>query len=148
MTKDRMIAGDIIQSAFEKFYLNMQGIIKAESARYWLFTTVRNLVYEHFRRQKIRLAEDITEVELSDEYSNPDVIFEAKELKQSVNESIDKLGADLKEVFVLKEYGGLSYEEIAAALSIEEKLVKSRLFNARRKLLKILSGKIKNRQEY
>ena len=46
----------------------------------------------------------------------------------------------MREVLLLREVGGLSYDEIAASLSLEEGTVKSRIFRARKKLCKILSG--------
>ena len=47
-----------------------------------------------------------------------------------------------KDVYLLKEYGELSYKEIAKLLGIDEKLVKSRLFKVRQKLINSISKKI------
>jgi RNA polymerase sigma-70 factor (ECF subfamily) len=68
---------------------------------------------------------------------------ETKELSEIINEEISFLPEVQKEVFILKEYGGLSYKEIGAIMSINEELVKSRLFKIRKKLTNRLSNKIK-----
>jgi DNA-directed RNA polymerase specialized sigma24 family protein len=39
----------------------------------------------------------------------------------------------------LKEYSGLSYKEIATLMTIDEELVKSRLYKARQKLINRIS---------
>ena len=49
------------------------------------------------------------------------------------------MNEDFSEVFMLKEYSGLSYKEIASLLEIDEDLVKSRLYKARQKLINKIS---------
>jgi RNA polymerase sigma factor (sigma-70 family) len=49
------------------------------------------------------------------------------------------MNEDFSEVFILKEYSGLSYKEIASLLEIDEDLVKSRLYKARQKLINKIS---------
>jgi len=51
------------------------------------------------------------------------------------------LQADQRVLLLLKYYCGLSYEEIAQALNLSEKKVKSRLFTSREQLHKIMIGK-------
>jgi RNA polymerase sigma factor (sigma-70 family) len=52
---------------------------------------------------------------------------------------LEVMNEDFSEVFVLKEYSGLSYKEIASLLEIDEDLVKSRLYKARQKLISKIS---------
>ncbi|MCK7525290.1 MAG: hypothetical protein MZV64_50615 [Ignavibacteriales bacterium] len=52
---------------------------------------------------------------------------------------LEVMNEDFSEVFVLKEYSGLSYKEIASLLEIDEDLVKSRLYKARQKLINKIS---------
>ena len=51
-----------------------------------------------------------------------------------VREALETLDPDFKEVLVLREYGGLTYDELAAQQRIPVATVKSRLNRARRKL--------------
>ncbi|MDZ7763196.1 MAG: sigma factor-like helix-turn-helix DNA-binding protein [Melioribacteraceae bacterium] len=66
-------------------------------------------------------------------------ITRKKELRELVMIELNDLPEEQKEVFVMKEYGGLSYKEISAALEIDENLVRSRLLKPRQKLIKRLS---------
>lgn len=144
MTRDKMVAEDITQSVFEKYFTNMHSIRNPELELQWLFSVARNLINMYFRSRKVRQTEDLEEVEISDNVNLPESMLESTELKQMLNSALDAMPLDFKEVYVLREYGGLSYEEIAATLGIDGKLVKSRIHNARRRLLIILSGKYYN----
>jgi RNA polymerase sigma-70 factor (ECF subfamily) len=52
---------------------------------------------------------------------------------------LELLPQEQKEVYLLREYSGLSYKEIADIQQIDEELVKSRLFKTRQKLIKKVS---------
>ena len=65
--------------------------------------------------------------------------IELKEMKKIVLSELDKMEIEQKEVYLLKEYGGLSYKEISETLEIEINLVKSRLYKVRQKLINRIS---------
>ena len=65
--------------------------------------------------------------------------FELKEMKNLILNELEKMSIEQKEIFLLKEYGGLSYKEISAISNIDENLVKSRLYKTRQKLINRLS---------
>ncbi len=52
---------------------------------------------------------------------------------------LDNMNEDFREVFILREYSGLNYKEIASLLKIDDELVKSRLYKARQKLINKIS---------
>ena len=61
-----------------------------------------------------------------------------KQLRESVRAGLNQLPAQQREILVLREIGGLRYDEIGRQLNIEEGTVKSRIFRARKKLCEIL----------
>jgi RNA polymerase sigma-70 factor (ECF subfamily) len=69
--------------------------------------------------------------------------FENKELNKLILNELNNMSEDFREVFVLKEYSGFSYKEIAKLLEIDEDLVKSRLYKSRQKLVSRISKLIK-----
>ena len=81
---------------------------------------------------------DISEVEIEEPLMLSDEI-ENKELNKLILNELEVMNEDFREVFVLKEYSGLSYKEIASLLEIDEELVKSRLYKARQKLVNKIS---------
>lgn len=142
MIYDKMICDDIIQNAFVKLFENFDRIRKKDSAQYWLFTTVRNDIYNYFRSKKIKVDQfnvsDSDEVDLLSEVKI-EYDFEQKEIRELITIELNKMSIEQRDVFLLKEYGGLSYKEIAEMMNIEEELVKSRLYKTRQKLVKKLS---------
>lgn len=134
-----MIAEDVVQTVFIKLYENYGELKKKESANYWLFTAARNEYYNYYRKNK-RVIE-LDETVLSDEHSDFDLerSIELKDMKKIVLQELDKMSDDQKEVYLLKEYGGLSYREISKTMSIDVELVKSRLYKVRQKLINKIS---------
>ena len=137
-----MRADDIVQDVFIKLFENLNNIHNKQSIQFWLFKTARNEMMSFFRSTKtkklISEAVDIDEVEIGSEVSLEDEI-ENKELNKLILSELENMSEDFREVFVLKEYSGLSYKEIASLLEIDEDLVKSRLYKARQKLINKIS---------
>lgn len=142
MVNDRLTCEDIIQNVFLKLFENLKRIRNADSIQYWLFSTVRNEIYSYYRKKKVRIdqfgSDDADEIDIE----SPDKIendLDNKELNEIILNEVNKMAIDQREVFLLKEYGGLSYKEIAEVMNIDEELVKSRLFKTRQKLIKKLA---------
>ena len=72
--------------------------------------------------------------------SNPSTRLERAERESLVQNALDKLSADHRVVVVMKEFDGLRYEEIAAALDVPIGTVRSRLHRARGELKDALQG--------
>jgi RNA polymerase sigma-70 factor, ECF subfamily len=145
MVSDRMTAEDIVQNTFLKLYENLELIKHKESINYWLFRTARNEIYGWYRKKKFANKvfdqSDIQEIEVTSEYDIPEEV-EMKEISGIISTELELLPENQKEVFVLKEYGGLSYREIGDIMGIDENLVKSRLFKVRQKLTERLTKRI------
>jgi len=137
-----MSAEDIAQNVFLKLYENLPGIQKKESINYWLFHTAKNEVYTYLRKKKSNVdqfnVDDTDEIEIKSEFDFR-ILIELKETKEIIMNELNKMPFEQKEVFILKEYGGLSYKEIASVMEIDENLVKSRLFKTRQKLINCLA---------
>lgn len=145
MVNDTLTCEDLVQNIFMKLFQNLTNIKNKESIKYWLYTTARNEIYGHYRRKKL-VSEKISNEDLKEleELSNENIeqIFEQKELRSLIIAELEKLPIEQKDVFLLKEYGGLSYKEIAKLSEIDENLVKARLYKVRQKLIKRLSKKV------
>lgn len=70
--------------------------------------------------------------------SNPAAALARKEKRQAVRRAIDSLTPEQREIIILRDYDGRSYEEIASLLGIEQGTVKSRLNRARNSIRKFL----------
>ncbi len=142
MLKDKMLADDVVQDVFIKLFENLDNIHNKQSIQFWLFKAARNQMMGFLRSTKtkklISEAADIDEIEIGSDVSLEDEI-ENKELSKLILSELENMNEDFREVFVLKEYSGLSYKEIASLIDIGEDLVKSRLYKARQKLINKIS---------
>lgn len=147
-------AVDVAQEAFLRAYRGLAGFRGEASFRTWLYGITLNLV-RHRRRWHARHRTSCTvsiEFPLGEE--DPDAAGEtiadpapdprekagARELGGKIAEALEKLPAPLKEVVVLRDMQGFSYEEIAGICGEREGTVKSRLHRGRRILQDLLKG--------
>ena len=137
-------ACDAVQEAFLHAYRAI-GQFRGE-ARFstWLCSIVLNHSRSHIRRRAARLRietgfpGDSAETADRSTVNEPDsggmsVVerLEKQELEAKVQECIGRLDAEQREVLVLRDIEGFSYEEIAGLLKLPEGTVKSRLYRAR-----------------
>lgn len=114
----------------------------------WIYTIARNLCVDESRRQKFRRtlpleakrrgrSEDgglsILDVTEADEVGT-DAASEAPKIRARVAAAIDNLPDDQREVFVMRQFGGLSFKQIGEAVGAPENTVKSRMRYALEKL--------------
>lgn len=132
MTSDRMTAEDISQNVFLKLFENLDKINDRSKIDIWIFKVAKFEVFNYYRGKSARIdqfeVEDTDEIELD---SNIDLleIVELKDLKEKLNTELENIPYKQKEVFTLKEFGGLSYEEISSVLEIDENLVRHKGFS-------------------
>lgn len=142
MSSDRMHTDDIVQDVFIKLYQNLDLIRNKDSVLAWLLKSARNEIYSLYRNTKLKKlymeSEDYDEIEKEADFSLSEEI-ENKELNEIIIKELENINPDQKEIFILKEYSGLSYKEIAVLVEIDEELVKSRLYKVRQKLIKRVS---------
>lgn len=146
-------AFDISQETFLKAFRSLK-YFKGESSFYtWLYTICRNCCYDFIkqqsrqRRKSVSLFEyegdpDGSVIEIADNTSDPQKILEQKRVRSIIYEAIQSLHDNHREIIILRDIEGLSYEEIAAAMHINEGTVKSRLSRARARLQLILKEKL------
>ena len=140
-------AADAVQDAFVKAYTALGDFRGDSRFSVWLYRLVNNVCIDMLRRRKGELTVPLqTENEegeereslIPDTADGPERLAERAEDRQAVRDALARLPEDCREILVMREIGGLSYEELAAALSLEVGTVKSRLNRARKKLCALL----------
>ncbi len=114
----------------------------------WLYRLATNAAIDFLRKEKRRRTARITPLvapdgsepaaDIPDHRFTPQGELERKELRQAIERGLGRLSEEHRQVLLLREVGGLSYGEIAQALSIEEGTVKSRISRARMALRQAL----------
>jgi RNA polymerase sigma-70 factor (ECF subfamily) len=143
MVNNQEDAEDITQEAFIKAYNSLANFRGDSKFSVWLTRIVSNmcldLIRSRGRRPTISLSvEDEdgenVELEISDIRQSPETIMEQQLTKDSVRRGLKQLPDEYREILLLREIQGLSYEEISAALDLEVGTVKSRIYRGRKKL--------------
>ena len=137
---------DISQETFLRVHRSL-GLFRGQSSfSTWIFSIASNLCIDFVRKQKRRgrhipsVNEDSPEMQnLADERPDPVSQAEKREVAREIDRALAAITPDLREIFLLREVAGLSYQEIADALDIELGTVKSRIARARGALAKELA---------
>lgn len=149
MLKDREEALDISQEAFVRVHQNL-GRFQGDSAFYtWLYRIVRNLAIDRLRSRKSEASavDDSAEAQERAQAgvvathlgTNPQRGALRRELAEKMNEALAKLSGNHREILLLREVEGMSYDELATTLEIPKGTVMSRLFHARAKMQQLLA---------
>jgi len=131
---------DVTQEAFIKAYRALPNF-RGESAFYtWLYRIAINTAKNYLVAQGRRPPAGDVDAEMAEqldvgvrlkEYATPENRLLEAEIANTVHQAIDELPEDLRTAITLRELEGLSYEEIASAMSCPVGTVRSRIFRAR-----------------
>jgi RNA polymerase sigma-70 factor (ECF subfamily) len=131
-------ARDLTQEVFLRVSRGPVPDVSDELRRAWVFRIARNLALNHLRDGRRRG----TPVELT-EAPHP----ATQELAASLREALATLGHTDRDVFLLRETAGLSYDEIAEACDLSADGVRSRLHRARQHLRAALAPALDRTQQ-
>ena len=126
---------DITQETFIKAYRSMEKF-RGDSKFYtWLYRIAINTAKNHLISKSRRPPDvdiDVYEItSLLKSTNGPESEFEGERLSQVVESAISKLPQDLKSAIIMREYEGMSYEDISAIMECPVGTVRSRIFRAR-----------------
>ena len=131
-------ARDALQEAFVKAWGNLGRFDMKRPFGPWFFQILRNhcrdMLRSRLSRSKLEVEDEAIETRPMDAEAGPERSRERGAAKEILWRGLDRIGADHREIIVLKELDGFRYPEIAEILGIPEGTVASRLFHARRAL--------------
>lgn len=136
---DPELAQDAAQEAFIQAWRHLPGFQPGTSLRNWLYRIAVNAALDVIRRSK-KVDTDFENLVLPDPQIGPEAAFLQKERAVAVQQAILSLPEASRAVLVLREYGELSYQEIALALDLPLGTVMSRLNYARQRLKERLAA--------
>ena len=146
---DREKAEDLVQEVFIRVYRHLHRFDRSKKFSTWIYTIASNLAKNELRnrsRNPLVLFQTIKKnwqdedrpLQFEDVGSRPDDLYRKRHLRELVEESVAQLPEHHREVFVLRELEGKSYEEIAEITSCNLGTVKSRLNRARNSFASII----------
>ena len=150
---NREDAMDASQEVFLRVFRFLPGFQEESGFSTWIYrigvNVCKDMLVKRNKRNELSLElpddeDDYRTVEVSDERYDPQAIVERSDLRESLASAIAELPQQQREMIVLRDIQGLSYEEIGQVLCLESGTVKSRLSRARENLRKKLlqSGNI------
>ena len=136
--KDIQIAEDITQESLIKSFKSINSFREDSSFYTWVYritvNTAKNFLISKKRKDEL-LQTDLSEEGSIDIESvntdSPDEIFDATELQIIITRTLNQLGEETKTALTLREFEGLSYEQIAEVVNCPVGTVRSRIFRGR-----------------
>jgi RNA polymerase sigma-70 factor (ECF subfamily) len=139
---DAGLAEDMAQEAFLRAWNNLPSFRPGSSLRNWLYRIAVNAALDVLRRRTEEPVEDERMERMTDETPGPEAVVIAREQAAFLQQAMRSLPEAARSVLVLREYGELSYKEIASVLDIPVGTVMSRLNYARNRLRELLTAQV------
>ncbi|MDD4509559.1 MAG: sigma-70 family RNA polymerase sigma factor [Oscillospiraceae bacterium] len=147
MTGNPEDARDLAQEAFLLAYRRLPAFRMECSFSTWLYRLTANLCIDFLRRERRRKSMTVSmedqmgqQEEGANQWQEPQAELERLEMRAVLEQGISRLSEEHRQILLLREMSGLSYEEIGSLLKLEAGTVKSRLARARTQLREILSA--------
>ncbi|MFW6108543.1 MAG: RNA polymerase sigma factor [bacterium] len=141
MVGRREDAEDLAQEVFVKAYRHIARFEGRSSFYTWVYSIAVNVVISHRRKQSTRRRQSTVSLdaivgddgpfEVMDDAAGPDRVSQQHEVGERIEQAIAQLEDDQRDIVVLRDIEGFSYEEIGELLGLPQGTVKSRLHRAR-----------------
>jgi len=140
---------DIVQEGFIKAHRYLDKFEGTSSFYTWFYRIVMNLAIDHIRKRKrarhVDFNDAIAHLEgdapVGEESllprilgQNPSKALARKEIRQQLAAALDELSDNHRAVLIMREFEGLSYQEMADVMACSKGTIMSRLFHARRNM--------------
>jgi RNA polymerase sigma-70 factor (ECF subfamily) len=149
--KERENARDATQRVFVKVYKNLEHLKDSRKFSSWIYQIALNLCKDETKSKYYQTTSSLDELkeiknfDISSEtdssaYSgnNPESNLERSELRNLLEDALEHIPEEQKEVIIMKEFQGLKFIEIADILGLPINTVKSRMYYGLHALRKIL----------
>lgn len=140
-------AADMTQETFIKAYNSLSSFRGDSKFSVWLYRIATNVCLDFLRSRSRKPTVSLsvedddgeeTQMDIADESQSPEQLLERGLTRDAVRRGLKSLSPEYRQILLLREIQGLSYEEIAEALALEVGTVKSRIFRARKRLCAFL----------
>lgn len=146
--KSKEDAEDLTQQVFIRVW-NKIDSFRGDSAFFtWVYRVAINLAKNHvtsasYKKQKLNISDDVINFDYP-HFDSPESSVESIETSKIIKNFISTLPEILKTPFILREYEGKTYEEIAQIIDCPIGTVRSRIFRARETILDFIKKEVSN----
>lgn len=118
MTNDKSLAEDLMQETFFAALRNANQFDTNRSLLSWFFGIAHKKAIDHFRHAKVENEhQHEAEKSIGSKIDNPDKATVNKHIRKTVNEAVQTLDPLQREVFLLREMGGVAFKDIAEIMN-------------------------------
>jgi RNA polymerase sigma-70 factor (ECF subfamily) len=143
-------ARDVVQEAFLRAFRGLKGFKGEAKFSSWLYRITLNLCRDWIRRERraplVQVPEGVDPVDMADAQASPEPSVEDlvadREMSAAVAKAMAELPEEQRTAIMLKEYHGLTFQEIADQLDCPLSTVKTRLYQG----LSVLRRRLERRQ--
>ncbi len=151
---DYELCADVVQETMIKVFRYKDTYSSVAKFSTWIYTIAGNLARTEYRRQRRRsffsisdYGDESKQYDIPDESYRPDKITDSGIKEEIIQKALLKVKPVYREAVVLRDIQGLSYEEIAEILGVNEGTVKSRINRGRAVLQELLKDIYKDSRE-
>ena len=123
-TRNEELARDLVQDSFLKMWIKRKDV-QYKKGKSYLFSTAYHTMIDHIRKHERVSSFDGNQHEGGITYDN------YSDLKEILNEAVDRLPDIQRSVVLLRDYEGYSYQEIGEITRLSEAQVKVYIYRAR-----------------
>lgn len=140
MSKNDKIAEDITQDTFEKAMKSLEKFDGSTNVRAWLFKIAKNTYFTYYKRQKIYVESETLDY-VAD--NNKNILENLIDGEQSliIHRFVHKMDEPYKEVFNLRVFSELSFEDIALIFGKNSNWARVTFYRAKKKIIDYMEGK-------
>ena len=151
LSRNSTEAEDLVQETCLRALRSMGQLRPDGNQKSWLFTILRNVWLNQVRQRRttpemVELDSNENGAEPADTARDAHEVYVSKHEQEQVRAAIQQLPVEFREIIILREYEGLSYQEIARVLSCPPGTVMSRLARARSRLRELLPAELMARR--
>lgn len=118
MTGERDVAEDLLQETFLAAYRNVSQFDRSRSFLSWLFGIAHKRTIDYFRHAKVETDHQQDAMgSIGSKIDAPDVKMSNDDLREVINDAVQQLEPLQREVFMLRELGGVPFKEIAEIMN-------------------------------
>ncbi len=149
---NREDAEDVLVEALLKAYRNLESLRESSAFRAWLAQIARRVCWQLKEKEALLPVLQLSSLEedgrqLASTGPQPEAEAAKREMRELLNEALQGLAEELREVYELRDIKGASGDEVAKRLGISRAAMKSRLHRAREQMRRRLDAALGAEQE-
>ncbi|MGB8397707.1 sigma-70 family RNA polymerase sigma factor [Bradyrhizobium sp.] len=138
IVRDEAAAEDLTNEVFVDVWRHARGYEARSSVNTWLLSIAHNRAISALRKRREEPSDDERTAALRDDADDPETAAQKNDKSRLLRRCIDALPVEYREIVDLVYYHELSVAEASAVVGIPEGTVKTRMFNARKRLSELL----------